>query len=282
MTASTPTENATWSFPFSQAEWGQTPSAVQTHLLTLHAQLQELQQQHQQLQIQVDQLQGRVNQTSKTSSKPPSSDSPFKKPERGGASGKRGGRKGHPGSGPVLLAPTAVQVVHPTACPCGASGLVTSVPYHTHQMIELPPIEMQITHFELHQGHCLGCGRLLKAEVPSEFRTGYGPRLSALIGELSGMHGTSRRLIQDFCHSVLHLPISLGAVQKVIDRVSGALLPHYAVLAELARQAPVGYIDETPWYCHNTLQWLWTMATDRVTLYLIHPNRSKEAFFELI
>src|SRR6266446_5730500 len=121
MTASTQAETTTGSFPFSQAEWDQTPVAVQTHLVALHTQLQDLHQQHQQLQIQVDQLQGRVNQTSQTSSKPPSSDSPFKKPARGNASGKRGGRKGHPGSGPVLLEPTAVQVVHPPACPCGAS-----------------------------------------------------------------------------------------------------------------------------------------------------------------
>ena len=50
----------------------------------------------------------------------------------------------------------------------------------------------------------------------------------------------------------------------------------------MARQAPVGYIDETPWYCHNTLQWLWTMTTATVSLYLIHPNRSKDAFLALI
>jgi transposase len=200
----------------------------------------------------------------------------------GGSSGKRGGRQGHRGSGPILLEPTDVQVVHPAACECGHSGLVTSVPYHTHQVIELPPIEMQITHFELHQGYCLSCGQLLKAKVPNGFETGYGPRLSALIGELSGMHGTSRRLIQDFCHSGLPIPISLGAVQKVINRVSEALLPHYEMIAELARQAPVGYIDETPWYCQNALNWLWTMATDTVTLYLVHPHRSKEAFFDLI
>ncbi len=81
---------------------------------------------------------------------------------------------------------------------------------------------------------------------------------------------------------MLHIPISLGAVQKVVDRVSESLLPHYERMAELARQAPVGYIDETPWYCQHSLQWLWTMATDTVTLYLIHPNRSKDAFFELI
>jgi transposase len=288
MTADTQAENTPWSFPFSQVEWDQTPSAVQTYLLTLQTQLDALQQQHQALQCQVDQLQGRVEKTSQTSSKPPSSDSPFNKSKGGGSSGqsgssgKRGGRQGHPGSGPILLEPTKVQVVHPASCECGHSGLVTSVPYHTHQVIELPPIEMQITHFELHQGHCVGCGRLLKAEVPSGFQTGYGPRLSALIGELSGMHGTSRRLIQDFCHSVLHIPMSLGAVQKIVDRVSESLVPHYGLIAELARQAPVGYLDETPWYCQNALQWLWTMATDTVTLYLIHPKRSKEAFFDLI
>ena len=141
---------------------------------------------------------------------------------------------------------------------------------------------MQITHFELHQGHCVGCGQLLKVEVPSGFHTGYGPRLSALVGELSGMHSTSRRLVQDFCHSVLHIPMSLGAVQKIVDRVSASLVSHDGWIAESARQAPVGYIDETPWYCQNALQWLWAMATDTVTLYLIHPNRSKEAFFDLI
>lgn len=282
MIASAPAENSTWDFPFSPTEWAQTPGAVQVHLLALHTQLQDLQQQHQQLQLQVDQLQGRLHQSSTTSSKPPSSDSPFKKRTRRSSSGKRGAKKGHAGSGPILLAPTEVQAVYPAPCACGHGGLVMGLPYYTHQVIELPPIEMQVTHFELHQGHCPGCGQLRKAEVPSGSQTGYGPRLSALIGELSGMHGTSRRLIHDFCQSVLHIPMSLGAVQKVINRVSEALAPHYELMAELARQAPVGYIDETPWYCHNMLQWLWTMATDTVTLYLIHPHRSKDAFFDLI
>jgi transposase len=96
------------------------------------------------------------------------------------------------------------------------------------------------------------------------------------------MHGTSRRPIHDFCQSALHIPMSLEAVQKVINRVSEALVPHYELMAELARQVPVGYIDETPWYCQNMLQWLWTMATDTVTLYLIHLHRSKDAFLDLI
>ena len=277
-------EHTTWPFPFPEEDWHQTPPSVQRYILTLQQQLGDLKQQVDQLQKQVELLQGRMDKTSQTSSKPPSSDSPFNKPRRSKrpkASGKRGGRKGHPGSGPLLLEPTEVHPVYPAPCACGhAMGPPT--PYHTHQMIELPPTCMQITHVLLHQARCMGCGRLLKAEVPHTYATGYGPRLSALIGELSGMHGTSRRLIQDFCHSVLHLPISLGAIQKVIDRVSCAILPHYEAIAELARNTTVGYIDETPWVCHRALQWLWTMTTETVSLFLIHPNRSKEAFFDLI
>ena len=77
-----------------------------------------------------------------------------------------------------------------------------------------------------------------KPRCPAEHQAGYGPRLTALIGELAGMHRTPWRLVQDFCHSVLHIPISLGAVQKVINRASQAIVPHYEAIATLARQAP--------------------------------------------
>jgi transposase len=264
-------------FPFCQMDWVITPPAVQDYIETLQGRINQLQKQ-------VEALQGQVEKTSQTSSKPPSSDSPFnktkRKPRRSG--GKRGARKGHSGTGPTLLSPTEMHLIHPGPCACGHGELISLEPYYTHQVIELPPIEMDIHHFILHQGTCSGCGKTLKAQVPSEHQAGYGPRLSALIGELAGMYRTSRRLIQDFCQSVLRIPMSLGAVQKVLDRVSHALLPHYEAIATLARQAPVGYIDETPWYCQNTLNWLWTLTTDTVSLYLIHPHRSKEAFLDLI
>lgn len=282
MIASIPIDNLVGTIAFSQSDWEQTPRAVQAHLVAQDAELHTLKTQLQQLQQQVDQLQGRLDQTSSTSSKPPSSDSPFtpRKPRQ--SSGKRGGKKGHPGSGPTLLEPTDVQVVLPPSCSCGHSVVSAPVPYRTHQVLELPPIQIDVTHFILHQSTCLGCGHVLSADVPAPHPSGYGPRLSALIAELAGIQGTSRRLMQDFCHSVLSIPISLGAIQKVIDRTSQALLPHYEAIAALARQALVGYIDETPWYCHNALNWLWTMTTDTVSLFLIHPHRSKAAFFELI
>ncbi len=278
------TDSILWALPFHQLEWELTPPAVQDYIKSQNQQIAQFQTQIDQLHKQVETLQGRVDKTSQTSSKPPSSDSPFNKPNRPRrpSSGKRGGKKGHPGTGPTVLSPTEVHLIEPGPCACGHGNLVSLSPYQTHQVIELPPIEMEIHHFILQQGQCAGCGRERKAQVPNEHQAGYGPRLSALIGELAGMHRTSRRLVQDFCQSVLGIPLCLGAIQKVIDRTSQAILPHYEAIATLARQATVGYIDETPWYWQNTLHWLWTLSTDTVSLSLIHPNRSKEAFWDLI
>ena len=271
------TDSILWALPFCPMDWELTPPAVQNYIQSLHQQIKQLEKQ-------VETLQGRVEKTSQTSSKPPSSDSPFDKPKRTPrqSSGKRGGRLGHPGKGPTLLSPTAVHLITPGPCACGHDELVSLAPYYTHQVVELPPIEMAIEHFILHQGTCGGCGRTLKAQIPSEHQAGYGPRLTALIGEFAGMHRTSRRLIQDFCHSVLHIPMSLGAVQKIIDRVSYAIVPHYEAIATLARPATVGDSDETPWDCHNAWHGLWPLSPTTVSLSLIHPHRSHEAFAALI
>ena len=277
-----PVDTPPWSFPFSHDDWEHTPPALRAHVAGLQSQVAQLHQQIDTLQQQLDTLKDRLQQTSKTSPKPPSSDSPFTKPRGRISSGQRGARHGHPGAGPTLLAATEVRHVSPTPCACGAFDREAATPYHTHPVVELPPMEMEVPHFVLHPVPCVGCGRLLKAEVPAADATGYGPRLTALIGELAGGHGTSRRLIQDCCASVLHMPMSLGAVQKVIERVSHAIAPPYEAMASWARQASVGYMDETPWYCQPPLPWLGTMSTETVALYLLHPRRSKEAFAALI
>ena len=102
------------------------------------------------------------------------------------------------------------------------------------------------------------------------------------MGELAGTYGNGRCMVQTFCASVLRVPISLGAIQKVLDRGAQAIAPHYSAMATQARHALVNSIDETPWFLTNTLQWLWVMASDTVACYMIHPHRSKAAFAALI
>jgi transposase len=102
------------------------------------------------------------------------------------------------------------------------------------------------------------------------------------MGEVAGAYGNGLRIVQTFGAAVLRVPVSLGAIQKVLDRVAQAIAPHYMALATQVRHAAVTYIDETPWFLTHTLQWLWVMVSDPAALYMIHPRRSKEAFAALI
>jgi transposase len=266
-----------WSFPFVPQDWEHTPTAVQAYVRTLPDEIRQLHER-------VEALEARLTQNSTTSHRPPSSDSPYKKPRQRPTATtlrKAGGTPSHPGHRQALLPPTTVHELRPERCRCGNTTCALLRPYHTHQVIELPPITMDVTHWVLHYGWCAVCGTWKKAQVPPEHVTGYGPRCSALIGEVAGIYGNGRRMVQTFCAAVLQVPISLGALQKVLDRVAHAIEPHYAAIAQQARQAPVNSIDATPWFLTNTLQWLWVMASDTVAFSMIHPHRSKEAFAAL-
>ena len=270
--------NTVWPFPFTPQDWAQTPPAVQAYLRTVRDELG-------QLHDRVETLEARLKQNSRTSSRPPSSDSPYKKPRRHTTATtphKPGGKPGHPGHRQVLLPPTTVRELMPERCACGNTTFALTTPYYTHQVIELPPIALEVTHWVLHQGWCQACGNWGQAHVPAEHATGYGPRFSALMGELAGAYGNGRRMVQTFCASVLQVPISLGGLQKVLDRVTQAIDPYYVAIATQARQSAVNYIDETSWFCMHTLHWLWVMASERVAFYMVHPRRSKEAFAALI
>lgn len=272
------------SFPLR--EWESIPRFAQVYILFLQDKNTQLGSQVEALKIRVEELESRTKRTSHNSNQPPAADSPFKraarekkKPEE---KKKPGGKTGHAGHRQVMLEPTKIVDVFPEPCTCGASDISISEPFYTHQVIELPTIPLDVTHFVLRQEPCLNCGKVNKAVIPQEHQTGFGPRLTAFIGEMAGVHGNSRRSIKDMCKSVLGLSISLGAIQNAIDRVSDAIKPHYEAIAQKARTSAVNYIDETSWFLNGVLMWLWVMTNSSVALFMIHPNRSKEAFAALI
>jgi len=263
--------------PFSQADWEQTPKPTQDFILSLMQQLDQLQKR-------VDKIETRLNQNSSNSSRPPSSDSPYKPKSNDSGQEKRkpGGQNGHKGHCQVLVEPTKIESIKPERCSCGNTDFHQTSPYHVHQQIELPEIQMDVIHYELHKAICKACGKLNKATLPERYRSGFGIRLSALIAELVGNQGNSRSTVRDFCRSVLGFSISKGSIQKVIDRVSEAIRPHYEAIGRAARQAEINCIDETSWFTNGTLMWLWTMVNTTVAFFMIHSNRSSKAFQELI
>jgi transposase len=56
----------------------------------------------------------------------------------------------------------------------------------------------------------------------------------------------------------------------------------YAAIAEQARSTKVNYIDETAWYQHGVLAWLWVMVNTSVAFFMVQASRSKVAFEALV
>ena len=264
------------SLPISEEDWKQTPPAVRALVLYQNELITQLIKR-------VEELEAKLGQNSQNSNRPPSSDPPYQKQKRESkGSGKPGAKKGHKGHRQSLLPPTKVVPVPPNPCDCGCQEFENLNVFYTHQHIELPEIEMQVTHFLLQEGQCVSCGKIGKGIAPDGFQVGYGPRLTGLIGELSGSQRSSRSAVKEFCQSVLRIPISQGGIQRYVDRVSQAIVPYYEAIAARARSARVNFIDETSWYQHGVLAWLWVMVNTSVAFFSVKGSRSKEAFDELV
>ena len=97
-----------------------------------------------------------------------------------------------------------------------------------------------------------------------------------------GPDGSRRRALQRRCASVLKLPISLGALQKIDTRGSRAIQAHHAAIGALVHTAPVCHLDETTFSQQGRLHWLWGMATRSEAYFRLLPTRSKQAFQTVI
>jgi transposase len=139
--------------PPDAASWEQTLLMMRQLIVQLLAVIQ-------QQEGRIAALEARLSQNSRNSNRPPSSDPPFAtRPSSSTTKGTPGAKPGHPGHRQALLAPTEVIEVTPEACPCGQRKFPVTTPYHTHQVIELPEIQMAVTHVVLHETRCPRCGR---------------------------------------------------------------------------------------------------------------------------
>jgi transposase len=238
--------------PFSELDWQLTPEPVRHYIMALERTLFDMQQRIVAHEKRLEKLEVRTRKNSHNSSKPPSSDPPFSRKKRTRKKSKKakGGQKGHEPHQQQMLDPNESHWLIPKRCSCGHAVFdqKNMQPFYVHQHIELPEIDMQVSHYILQQCDCPNCGKTVKATLPSDVSTGYGPRFTALIGEFSGIKAMSRNDVKQLCESVLGIPIATGTIQKIVDRTSNALLPVYEHIGRIARRFWCNYIDETSWF----------------------------------
>ena len=277
--------------PLPQDVWDRIPPDAQAAVLTLVERYEQtivrLEQTVARLEQRVAELEARLNQNSQNSSRPPSSDPPTVKrsPPREPSGKKRGGQPGHERHQRPLVPPDQVKefiVLKPTECRrCGTALKGTDSEPRRFQVAELPPIEPEITEYQLHRLECPHCGIGTRAQLPHGVRC-FGPRLQSLLALASGVYRMSKRMVQSFCRDVLGTDISLGGVPALEQATAAALDEPVAQAREYVRRQPAAGMDETGWHEAKHRAWLWVAVTGWVTVFSIRLSRGANVAREML
>ncbi|MGH4011641.1 MAG: IS66 family transposase [Pseudonocardiaceae bacterium] len=224
----------------------------------------------------IAELEQRLGADSSNSSRPPSSDSPYRKPVRRSArtsSGRRPGKQ--PGDRrstmPLVDDPDEVLACDPGCCGhCGEdlSG-APIVGVARRQVVDLPPPPApRVTEYQIITRACPGCGSRSAGTAPgcAPARVQYGPRVRARAAELVCAHYLPVARAARLMRSMLGVGVSTGFVATVRRRAAQLLEPTFLPrVRQLLRGVGVLHVDESPGRAAGGLEYVHVAATPFLT-----------------
>jgi len=238
------------------------------------------------LQDRVEELSRRLGKDSSNSSRPPSSDGPYRRPRDRSLRQKTGRRPGkQPGAASVTLrqsaAPDVVIECPPAACGrCGAdlSGQEV-VAVQKRQVFEAsPPPPPAVTEYRVQSRRCPGCGQVSAGQAPPGVtgRAQYGPRVHAAAALATCGHYLPVGRAAALGGALTGVRVSAGFTAGARGRAAALLAPFMDRVRELLRAAPVLCADETPARAAGKLRYVHVACTEFLTA--MHAgDRSKDA-----
>jgi transposase len=263
--------------------WERTPAEAQAYIRTLEARVAALE-------AIVQQLREQVQQTSRTSSRPPSSDPPqalAQRPRRESTGRRPGGQPGHEGHARGLVPIEQVDVVvpvKPERCRRCQQPLQGEDPQPQRQQVtEIPPVTPVVTEYQLHQLVCSACGAVTRAEVPPGVPMGgFGPQVQAITALCTGAYHLSKRTTQAVLADLFGVSLGLGTVANLERATTQAVAAPVAEARAYVQAQPTAYADETGWREGPHRAWLWTVVTTGVTVFAVRLSRSGKVAQELL
>ena len=231
------------------------------------------------LQARVEELERQVRRDSSTSSRPPSSDSPYRKKPRDRSLRERGKRRpgkqpGDPGTTMSLADDPDERIeLSPLACRgCGADlAGVPVLAQRRHQVTDIAPAPPPtVTEYVAQAKACPCCGIVSEAVLPAHVRAraSYGPEAHAQAANLVSGHYIPVARAAQLLAQLAGLPVSTGwmaAVRSKAAALTGAsgFGDH---VRDLLRSAPALHADESPVRTAGGLRYLHVACTRYLTL----------------
>ena len=236
------------------------------------------------LRAEVAELRRQLGQNSRNSSKPPSSDSPFIRPEPKSfrrRSGRRpGGQPGHPGTTLALVAnPNERKRHEPGPCTgCGASlADAPEVGVERRQVFDLPPMTVRVTEHQLIARRC-DCGATTSGTAPEGVSAPvqYGPRITAIVLYLYVGQFLSKKRTTQALAELFGTPVCEATVASMTRRAASGLGEFLIQVKDRIAASEVAGFDETGLRVAGTLHWVHCARTGKYTLITCHAKRGRK------
>jgi transposase len=217
----------------------------------------------------------RPEKTSRTSSKPPSTD---RKEQRDQA--KPGGAKpGHEGYRRTLSPDPDEVVAHrPGQCSCCGGALTADLPAEivsVSERIELPEVTPVVTQHQRLAVRCPSCGTRVVAPAPREARgTPFGPRLHAMAVYLKTFQALSYERLQATLSDLFGLTLSQGGLMNLLRRAQGQFHAGREAAVSALRRAEVVASDETGVRIEGSNSYHWVFRSDEAVVHHAAPTRA--------
>jgi transposase len=207
----------------------------------------------------VEDLERQVRRDSSTSSRPPSSDSPYKKKNGDRSLRERGKRRpgkqpGDPGTTMNLVDDPDERFEFPPAACCGCGAGLAGEPVtaqRRHQVTDIAPAPSpKVTEYVAQAKECPGCGTVTGGELPAyvRARASFGPETCAQAANLTaGHHIPVYRATLLLCQ-LAGIAVSTGWMAGIRGRAAALVEAggFTARVRELLKAAPAVHADETP------------------------------------
>jgi transposase len=207
----------------------------------------------------VELLERRAGRDSSTSSKPPSSDSPYKKKPRDRSLRERGKRRpgkqpGEPGTTMRLVDNPDHRLWYPPAscreCGTDLAG-VPVIAQRRHQVTDIRPAPPpEVTEHVAQARRCPWCGAVSEGELPAfvRARASFGPETCAQAANLACGHYVPVQRAAELMSQLAGVQVSTGWMAGIRGKAA-ALVEGSGFMArvrELLKTAPAVHADETP------------------------------------
>jgi len=260
-------------------------AALRAECASPHAVIAELRAEIAALRAENAELRARLGQNSSNSSKPPSTDSPFKRAPPSLPTGRKAGaQRGHKGHVRPRLDPTRSESIVPCTCAhCGTALPPEAIELEPqrHQVIDIV-VQPLVVDYLLFVGRCPKCRRRTRAKVPAGVPQGaFGPRVEASIALLT-LHGVSRQDAAELMRVLFGVRISVGSVQRSCERIDDSIAAAVQRIADHIERAAVAHADETGWYVRGKLGWMWMALCNEAELFRFNPRRNTDAMISLL